>query len=48
MVIYLQGSNVCEYCTLRDFQKVYERTIILYSGMSVDNFRREIVSLVIC
>ncbi len=48
MVIDFQGSNVSEYCTLHDYHKLYEGIIMLKSGMSEDDVRSEIVSLIKC
>ncbi len=48
VVIDFQGSDVSQYSTLRDYNKVYEGTIMLNSGMSEDDVRSEIVSLVKC
>ncbi len=48
VVIDFQGSDVSGYCTLRDYHKVYEGTIMLNSGMSEDDVRSQIVSLVKC
>lgn len=50
VVIDFQGhdQDIQPYCSLRDYEKVYEGAIILYGSMTEDDVRREIVSLVRC